>query len=122
MDKSSPVYENFAKKMEAMKGGPKISRSTMKIGGGIGLEKRVGNNEKKITLLKNIFKAQKQEIGEKITPKVSNLEVSLNETTQILGLITEKAIIVRNTDTINSSFPLFMHKMNKIGANLDFFN
>ena len=51
MDKSSPVYENFAKKMDAMKGGPKISKSTMKIGGGIGLEQRVGNNEKKITLL-----------------------------------------------------------------------
>ncbi len=93
MDKSSPVYENFTKKMDAMKGGPKISKSTMKIGGGIGLEKRVGNNEKKITLLKNIFKAQKQEIGEKITPKVSNLELSLNETTNILKLVTEKLSI-----------------------------
>ena len=90
MDKTSAVYENFSKKMEAMTGGPKISRSTMKIGGGLGLEGRVANNEKKITVLKNIFKAQRQEIGEKITPKVNTLELSLNETTDILGIITEK--------------------------------
>ena len=38
-----------------------------------------------------------------------------------LGLITEKGIIVRNTDTINSSFPFFMNKMNDIGANLEYF-
>ena len=90
MDKSSPVYENFAKKMDAMSGKPKINRQTIKFGSGMGLEQRVGNNEKKITLLKNIFKAQKQEIGEKITPKVSNLELSLNETTGILVAITDK--------------------------------
>ena len=90
MDKTSAVYENFSKKMEAMSGGPKISRSTMKIGGGLGLEGRVANNEKKITVLKNIFKAQRQEIGDKITPKVNTLELSLNETTDILGVITEK--------------------------------
>ena len=90
MDKTSAVYENFSKKMEAMTGGPKISRSTMKIGGGLGLEGRVANNEKKITVLKNIFKAQRQEIGDKITPKVNTLELSLNETTDILGVITEK--------------------------------
>ena len=90
MDKSSPVYENFAKKMEAMRGGPKISRSTMKIGGGMGLEGRVANNEKKITILKNIFKTQREEIGEKITPRVSNLELTLNDTSDILNTITEK--------------------------------
>ena len=90
MDKSSPVYENFAKKMEAMRGGPKISRSTMKIGGGMGLEGRVANNEKKITILKNIFKTQREEIGEKITPRVNNLELTLNETSDILNTITEK--------------------------------
>ena len=90
MDKSSPVYENFAKKMEAMKGGPKISRSTMKIGSGMGLAGRVANNEKKITILKNIFKTQRDEIGEKITPRVSNLELTLNETSDILNTITEK--------------------------------
>lgn len=89
MDKSSPVYENFAKKMDAMSGRPKINKSTFKIGGG-GLEGRVANNEKKITLLKNIFKAQKVEIGEKITPKVNTLELSLNETTKILDVITQK--------------------------------
>ena len=62
----------------------------MKIGGGLGLEGRVANNEKKITVLKNIFKAQKQEIGEKITPKVNTLEESLISTTQILGVISQK--------------------------------
>ena len=90
MDKTSAAYENFSKKMEAMSGGPKIGRSTMKIGGGSGLVGRVANNEKKITVLKNIFKAQRQEIGNKITPKVNTLELSLNETSQILGVITEK--------------------------------
>ena len=90
MDKSSPVYENFAKKMDAMSGRPKINRQTIKFGAGMGLEGRVFNNERKITLLKNIFKAQKVEIGEKITPKVNTLELSLNETTKILDVITQK--------------------------------
>ena len=67
---------------------PKINKTTFQFAGG--LEKRVANNEKKITILKNIFKAQKREIGEKITPKVSNLEQSLLETTNILGDITKK--------------------------------
>ena len=68
---------------------PKIKKDTFKIGSG-NLVSRVANNEKKITTLKNIFKAQRIEIGEKITPKVSNLELSLNETTNILKLVTEK--------------------------------
>ena len=90
MDKS-PAYENFMNKMASMQGQgkPKMSATTMKIGSG-GLEGRVANNETKITLLKNIFKAQKQEIGEKITPKVNNLEESLINTTQILGVISQK--------------------------------
>ena len=90
MDKSSPVYENFAKKMDAMSGKPKINRQSIKLGSGMGLETRVGNNEKKITILKNIFKTQREQISEKITPKVSNLELSLNETTEILNTITDK--------------------------------
>ena len=89
MDKSSPVYENFAKKMEAMSGKPKINRTTFKMGSG-DLTERVTNNEKKITLLKRIFKVQKTKIDEKITPKVSNLELSINETTEILTTITKK--------------------------------
>ena len=90
MDRS-PALENFMNKMATMQGQgkPKMSATTMKIGSG-GLESRVANNEKKITILKNIFKAQRQEIGEKITPKVSNLEQSLLETTNILGEITQK--------------------------------
>ena len=90
MDRS-PAFENFMNKMATMQGQgkPKMSATSMKIGSG-GLESRVANNEKKITILKNIFKVQRQEIGEKITPKVSNLEQSLLETTNILGEITEK--------------------------------
>ena len=85
MDKTSPVFENFENKMAAMQGQgrPKINRSTFKIGGG-GLEGRVANNEKKITTLKNIFKAQKVQIGEKITPKINVLEEALINTNFIL--------------------------------------
>ena len=68
---------------------PKINKDTFKIGSG-DLTKRVANNEKKITLLKNVFKAQKTEIGEKITPKVNTLEESLISTTEILGVISQK--------------------------------
>ncbi len=52
----------------------------------------------------------------------SNLDHRIAMSFLCLGLITEKAIIVRNTDTINSSFPFFMQKMNKIGSNLNIFN
>ena len=83
MDKSSPVFENFENKMAAMSGRPKINRNTFKIGAG-GLEGRVANNEKKITTLKNIFKAQKIQIGEKLTPKVNVLEESLIRTNAII--------------------------------------
>ena len=37
-----------------------------------------------------------------------------------LGLITEKPVIVNDTDTINSSFPIFFDQMNKIGAKLKY--
>jgi len=65
---------------------PKINKSTFKIGSG-DLGMRVANNEKKITTLKNIFKAQRVEIGEKITPKVNVLEESLIRTNEVLGNI-----------------------------------
>ena len=35
-----------------------------------------------------------------------------------LGLTTKKPIVVKDTHTINSSFPGFMNIMNKIGAKL----
>ena len=73
-----------------MRGKPKINRSTMKIGGGLGLEGRVANNEKRSQYLKIYSKHRDKEIGEKITPKVNTLELSLNETSEILGVITEK--------------------------------
>ena len=65
---------------------PKINKNTFKIGSG-DLGMRVANNERKITTLKNIFKAQKVEIGEKITPKVNVLEESLIRTNEVLGNI-----------------------------------
>ena len=65
---------------------PKINRSTFTLGSGA-IEKRVANNERKITVLKNIFKAQKVEIGDKITPKVNVLEESLVSTNIILEVI-----------------------------------
>ena len=83
MDKTSPVFENFENKMAAMSGGPKINRSTFKIGSS-NLTERVANNEKKITTLKNIFKAQRIQIGEKLTPKVNVLEESLIRTNAII--------------------------------------
>ena len=91
MDKTSPVFENFENKMAAMQGQgrPKINRSTFKIGGS-GLEGRVANNEKKITTLKNIFKAQKVQIGEKITPKINVLEESLISTNSILADVADQ--------------------------------
>ena len=85
MDKSSPVFENFMNKMSTMQGQgrPKMNRNTFKIGSG-DLETRVANNEKKITTLKNIFKAQRVQIGEKLTPKVNVLEESLIRTNAII--------------------------------------
>jgi len=85
---NSPVYENFMNKMAAMQSKPKMNATTMKIGG-IGLEKRVANNERKITAIKNIFKAQKIEIGEKIKPSNSPVEI-LTQTNETLVKIKEQ--------------------------------
>ena len=49
----------------------------------------------------------------------SNLDHRIAMSFLCLGLITEKSIIVKDTDTISSSFPFFMDKMNKIGAKLE---
>ena len=67
---------------------PKISKNTFKIGSG-DLGMRVANNERKITAIKNIFKAQKMDIGEKISPKSSPVEI-LTETNQTLIQIKEQ--------------------------------
>ena len=50
---------------------PKINKSTFSFGSG-SLMKRVANNEKKITVLKNIIQTNRSNIGEKITPKMSS--------------------------------------------------
>ena len=50
----------------------------------------------------------------------SNLDHRIAMSFLCLGLVTEKPIIVKDTDTINSSFPFFLDKMNKIGAKLKF--
>ena len=77
---NSPAYENFMNKMSTMTSGrPKINVTNMKIGG---LEGRVANNERKITAIKNIFKAQKIDIGKKISPNNTPVEILIqtNET------------------------------------------
>ena len=66
----------------------KSSKNTFKIGSG-DLGMRVANNERKITAIKNIFKAQKIDIGEKISPKSSPVEI-LTETNQTLIQIKEQ--------------------------------
>ena len=93
MDKSSPVFENFNNKMSAMSSRPKINRNTFNIGANV-LEKRVENNSRKITLLKNILKSQKIDIGENLKkPEVdrqaetSEELASINATLQSIGNI-----------------------------------
>ncbi len=93
MDESSPVFENFKNKMSAMNSRPKINRTTFNIGANV-LEKRVENNSRKITLLKNILKSQKIDIGEKLKkPEVdrqaetSEELASINATLQSIGNI-----------------------------------
>ena len=62
---------------------PKINKSTFSFGSG-SLMKRVANNEKKITVLKNIIQTNRSNIGEKITPKMSGLQESLMVTNEVL--------------------------------------
>ena len=62
---------------------PKINKSTFSFGSG-SLMKRVANNEKKITILKNIIQTNRSNIGEKITPKMSSLQESLMVTNEVL--------------------------------------
>ena len=50
----------------------------------------------------------------------SNLDHRIAMSFLCLGLVTEKSIVVKDTDTINSSFPFFADKMKKIGAKLNF--
>ena len=87
MDKS-PALENFMNKMAVMqgKGQPKMSATTMKIGSG-GLEKRIANNERKIAAIKNIFKSQKIDIGDKLSPSkitIETLQEQVNENNKLL--------------------------------------
>ena len=78
MDKSA-AYENFMNKMSAMQGKdrPKMNATSMRIGS-VGLEKRIVNNERKITLLKNIFKAQKVKIDDKKFIQLMTLSLADN--------------------------------------------
>ena len=78
---NSPAYENFMNKMSTMTSGrPKINVTNMKMGG---LEGRVANNERKITAIKNIFKTQKIDIGKKISPNNTPVEI-LTQTNETL--------------------------------------
>jgi len=80
---NSPVFENFMNKMSAMSGRPKINRNTFKIGSP-SIVRRVTNNERKITVLKNIIRSRNINIGEKLNPRVSNVQETLVETNMIL--------------------------------------
>ena len=53
---------------------------------GNALSKRVENNSRKITLIKNVLKAQKIDVGEKITPTANPISAAseLEETNAIL--------------------------------------
>tara|TARA_Y100000816_G_scaffold289974_1_gene277608 strand:+ start:125 stop:1309 length:1185 start_codon:yes stop_codon:yes gene_type:complete len=80
---NSPVFENFMNKMSAMSGRPKINRNTFKIGSP-SIVRRVANNERKITVLKNIIRSRNINIGERLNPRVSNVQETLVETNMIL--------------------------------------
>ena len=80
---NSPVFENFMNKMSAMSGRPKINTNTFKIGSP-SIVRRVANNERKITVLKNIIRSRNINIGERLNPRVSNVQETLVETNMIL--------------------------------------
>ena len=80
---NSPVFENFMNNMSAMSGRPKINRNTFKIGSP-SIVRRVANNERKITVLKNIIRSRNINIGERLNPRVSNVQETLVETNMIL--------------------------------------
>ena len=65
---NSPVFENFMNKMSAMSGRPKINKNTFKIGSP-SIVRRVENNERKITALKNIIRSRNINIGERLNLK-----------------------------------------------------
>ena len=97
---------------------PKINRSTFTFGSGA-IEKRVANNERKITVLKNIFKAQKVEIGDKITPKVNVLEESLVSTNIILTDIAGQLQKDFKLRLANQKSILDQERKNKLGKRRD---
>lgn len=97
---------------------PKINKSTFTFGSGA-IEKRVANNERKITVLKNIFKAQKVEIGDKITPKVNVLEESLVSTNIILTDIAGQLQKDFKLRLANQKSILDQERKNKLGKRRD---
>ena len=122
MDESSPVFENFKNKMSAMNSRPKINRTTFNIGANV-LEKRVENNSRKITLLKNILKSQKIDIGEKLKkPEVdrqaetSEELASINATLQSIGNILSTDYEGRIAVAKERSKELKNRKQNKLRA------
>tara|TARA_B100000900_G_scaffold171319_1_gene145595 strand:+ start:1539 stop:2981 length:1443 start_codon:yes stop_codon:yes gene_type:complete len=111
MDESSPVFQNFQNKMSAMSGRPKMNVTNMKtifgdgrgraaisgkgsalvrggldnklfqVGGTANLGERIAANERKITLLKNVLKAQKPFGGKE------DEIIKINSTLQSIGNI-----------------------------------
>ena len=88
MDESSPVYENFMNKMSTMGSSrPKINRTTFNIGANV-LEKRVANNSRKITLIKNVISTGKSDLGSQLASldgRSSSPESDLTEINETLN-------------------------------------
>ena len=68
---------------------PKINRDTFKIGSG-DLQQKVAVNSRKITILSNIIKSRRSDIGKKITPQRNSIQETLAESNIILADIAIK--------------------------------
>ena len=62
---------------------PKINRNTFKIGSG-DLQQQVANNSRKITILSNVIRNSRSDIGKKITPEKNSIQETLSESNLIL--------------------------------------
>ena len=68
---------------------PKINRNTFKIGSG-DLQQQVANNSRKITILSNVIRNSRSDIGKKITPEKNSIQETLSESNLILADIAIK--------------------------------
>ena len=68
---------------------PKINRNTFKIGSG-DLQQQVANNSRKITILSNVIRNSRSDIGKRITPEKNSIQETLSESNLILADIAIK--------------------------------